>query len=1034
MPRMTAALWGALLVAVCICMEPTAALASPGVEFGVKTFTMSATNEAGAPYTQAGGHPYELTTTIELNTETNTEGREAPVRDPREIAVNPPPGLIGEVPTTPRCPLALFDLSATLCPASTQVGTVETFTTSTVPWVDGVYNLQPVAGHAASFGLTTPVGERYVLTGGVLTGEGYGLTIEDAGIPAVGLYKLKVTLWGVPAEPSHNPQRGQDCAILGPGPGEEFCQGGEESSGDLPTPFLTMPTDCAAGSLTATMEADSWEEPGMLDANGRPDLGGGHWKTAAATMPAVTGCNLLAFEPNVKVTPETTQAGAPVGLDFGLRVPQTDSPSLSATPHVKDVTVALPAGMVISPSSANGLAACSDEQFALSSSEPGVCPRESEVGTVQIVTPALPEQLVGDVFLGSPLCDPCTPVDAQDGHMVRLFVQAIAEGESGVIVKLEGTGSINQQTSQITATFKENPQLPFSELHMRLGGGPRATLANPNICGPATTSADLTPWSAPGVTPEGVQVAGTPDATRSSSYQVTGCLAPQFNPTFTAGMTNNQAGAFSPFTLAFGRGDADEFFGGLSMQLAPGLSGMLSKVSLCKEPQASQGTCGPESVIGHTQVLTGPGAEPFLVTGGQVFITEGYKGAPFGLSIVVPAKAGPYTLAGTTGAGTVVVRGAINIDPHTAALTVTSDPLPASLDGIPLQLKIVNVTIDRPEFTFNPTDCNKLAITGNLSSLEGASVAEPSSFQVTNCAALAFKPGFAASTSAKSSKADGASLTVKLTYPNTPQGTEANIAKVKVDLPKQLPSRLTTLQKACVAAVFNANPAGCPAASNVGTATAITLIFSHPLTGPAYFVSHGGEAFPDLEIVLQGEGVKLILDGKTDIKKGITSSTFRTVPDAPISSFELKLPTGPYSILGTNLPTSAKYSLCGQKLAMPTAFVGQNGAEIHESTPIAVTGCKPAITVVKRSVKGATATISVSVPAAGKLVATGKGLSKASGKASKAGTVTVKLTLTKGEAAFLARHRGRRLKAKIDLRFTPKKGAKLKTTTTVLIG
>ncbi|MGO9248638.1 MAG: hypothetical protein ACLP7W_08600 [Solirubrobacteraceae bacterium] len=219
--------------------------------------------------------------------------------------------------------------------------------------------------------------------------------------------------------------------------------------------------------------------------------------------------------------------------------------------------------------------------------------------------------------------------------------------------------------------------------------------------------------------------------------------------------------------------------------------------------------------------------------------------------------------------------------------------------------------------------------------------------------------------------------------------------------------------RGCPAPVFEANPAGCPAASDVGAASAITPIFSHPLSGPAYFVSHGGQAFPDLEIVLQGEGVTLILDGNTDIKKGITSSIFRSVPDAPITSFELKLPTGPYSILGTNLPASAKYSLCGQKLAMPTAFVGQNGAEIHTSTPISVEGCKPAIRVIKSSVKGNTATIEASVPAAGRLVATGGGLSKATRKASRAGTVTVKLTLTTGEMAFLAKHHGRRLKTTV---------------------
>ena len=405
------------------------------------------------------------------------------------------------------------------------------------------------------------------------------------------------------------------------------------------------------------------------------------------------------------------------------------------------------------------------------------------------------------------------------------------------------------------------------------------------------------------------------------------------------------------------------------------------------------------------------------------------------MSIVTPAVAGPFSL------GDVIVRAAISVNPNTSALTVSSDPLPQIIDGVPLRIQTVNVTIDKPGFMFNPTNCAQQQVTGTITGAlpngsAGSSVAVSSPFAAAGCKDLPFKPTFTVSTQGKTSKADGASLDVKLTSKGGPQagGGEANIRAVKVDLPKQLPSRLTTLQKACTEAQFDANPAGCPAASNVGTASAVTPIFSHPLTGPAYFVSHGGQAFPDLEIVLQGEGITLILDGNTDIKKGITSSIFRSVPDAPITNFELKLPTGPYSILGTNLPASANYSLCGQKLALPTAFVAQNGAEIHESTPLSVSGCKPAITVVKHSVKGGTATIVVSVPAAGRLVATGSGLSRASGKASKAGTVTVKLTLTKGEAAFLAKHHGRKLRAKINLRFTPRKGSRLTTSVTVLIG
>jgi hypothetical protein len=315
---------------------------------------------------------------------------------------------------------------------------------------------------------------------------------------------------------------------------------------------------------------------------------------------------------------------------------------------------------------------------------------------------------------------------------------------------------------------------------------------------------------------------------------------------------------------------------------------------------------------------------PFYVTG-RVYLTSSYNGAPFGLSIVVPALAGPYNL------GTVVVRAAVNVDPHTAALTITSEPLPQILQGVPLLVRAVNVTVDRPNFIINPTNCNPLSVNAMLTSFLGSTMALSEHFQVTNCAALAFAPKFSASTSGKTSRANGASLFVKLSYP---QGRNANIARVKVELPKKLPSRLTTLQKACLASVFNADPANCPAASIVGVARATTPILPVQLSGPAYFVSNGNEAFPDLNILLQGYGVRVDLIGSTYISKsGITSSTFKTVPDVPVTTFELYFPEGPYSALAAN------GNLCKSGLSMPTEFVAQDGAEIHESTKIAVTGC-----------------------------------------------------------------------------------------------
>ena len=582
-----------------------------------------------------------------------------------------------------------------------------------------------------------------------------------------------------------------------------------------------------------------------------------------------------------------------------------------------------------------------DERGLARPATPGSCPRDSLVGTVRVKTPALEEELTGAVYLGAPECmgvdGVCTPEDATDGKMIRLFLQFVGEGEDGIVVKAEGTGSINQQTGQLTFTFSETPQLPFSELKLTLTGGERAALANPRSCGTATTTVDLTPWSTP----------FTPDATPTSSFNVNeNCFGAQFAPSFSAGTTNNQAGEASPLTLAFGRGDEDEFLNGLQLRLPSGLLGVLSKVSLCGEPQAGEGTCGAGSLIGHVSVETGPGADPFVVNGGQVFITGPYKGAPYGLSVVVPAKAGPYTLAGTTGKGTVVVRAAISVNPETSALTVTADPLPTILDGIPLQLRQVYVTIDRPGFTFNPTDCDKLAITATLTSTQATSTGASSPFQVTNCGALKFQPKFTVSTSGKTSRVDGASLDARLTYPQN--YGEANIAQVKVELPKQLPSRLPTLQKACKAAVFEANPADCPVASVVGVVKASTPILASQLSGPVYFVSHGGEAFPSLIMVLQAEGVRVDLVGSTFISKaGVTSTTLKTVPDVPVNSFELFLPEGPTSALTTD------GVLCKSSPVMPTTFIAQDGAVIHESVKIAVTGCpKKAKKIAKQKKRG----------------------------------------------------------------------------------
>lgn len=507
------------------------------------------------------------------------------------------------------------------------------------------------------------------------------------------------------------------------------------------------------------------------------------------------------------------------------------------------------------------------------------------------------------------------------GSLIALYV--VVEG-SGVQIKAAGEVSLNQLTGQLTTRFRNLPQLPYSEMTLNLFGGPRASLV-PDACGLYTTSALLSPWSAPESDPS------IASAEAQSSFTVdSGCNTGEFAPAFTAGTTSNQAGGYSPFVTTFTRQDSEQGLASIQEHIPTGLLGSIAHVPLCGEPQAQEGTCGPESQIGAISVVVGPGTDPFEVPPGRIYLTGPYHGAPFGLSVVVPARGGPFDL------GNVIVRAALQINPQTSAVTVATGPLPLMLQGVPALTRSVTVEINRPEFIFNPTSCNPKTISTTMDGSAGNVASASVRFQATDCATLAFKPRFSASTSGHTSRVDGASLEAKLVYPPAPPGTQANIAKVKVELPKQLPARLTTLQKACPARTFEANPASCPPASVVATASATTPLLPVGLSGPAYFVSYGGAKFPELIVVLQGDGVTVYLHGETFISKsGITSSTFPAVPDVPVGSFQLRFPQGADSALAAN------GDLCTSKLTMPTEFVAQNGARLKQTTKIAVTGCPP---------------------------------------------------------------------------------------------
>jgi hypothetical protein len=998
---------------------------------GIQVFWAGAYDADGNPSTQAGGHPFAALTAFSVNTVRSRSGGIIPAADTRNVNVDLPPGFTANPLVMPRCPQSTITFGnlpgePPACTAATYAGTLIPFVsgfnagagfgaeTGAIPFVDDV----PAPGTAAEF--TTMIGPAMQsVVGSVRAEEDFGVRASAPNIPPV------LKFYGSVAAFNGEPAGAQGRA------------------------FLVNPTDCAQqreeleqGRGPATrIEADTWQQPSVFD-------------KAEDPLPLLTGCQALTSawlgqgpepsneRPSFTFQPTTTRAASPAGATARLHIPQAGLSNMKklATADLKKAIVTLPQGLALNPSSANGLEACSEAQIGyLGSGFPSPnpvrfnelapsCPDGSKLGTFEISTPLLEEKLEGTIYLAAQEENPF-------GSLIALYL-VVESPRFGITLKLGGEVRPDPTTGQLTATFDNNPQLPFEDLtlHFR-GGGGRSELATPEVCGHYQTTGSLTPWSAESGEAAQIEEQGF---TVSSGCAASPASRP-FAPSFEAGTSNPVAGAYSPLVIKVNRDDGEQELTKLNFTLPEGLIGNLASAPYCSDAaieaaraksgrseQASP-SCPAASQIGSVDAAAGVGSEPIHV-GGHAYMAGPYEGAPLSAVVITPAVAGPFDL------GDVVVRAPLFVNSTTAQITAKSDALPTILKGIPLKLRSVAITLDRSNFTLNPTSCAAMTVTASIGSSNGATANPSNRFQVGGCTGLPFKPTLSATTQGKASKANGASLVVKIAA----KPGEANIGKVNLQLPLQLPSRLTTLQKACTEAQFNINPAACPADSVIGSATAHTPILQVPLSGPAYLVSHGNAAFPDVEFMLQanerGGNIEIVLDGGTQIKKGITYSNFETVPDAPISSFETVLPTGPHSILTTNLPASDNYNLCGQALKMPTTLTGQNGAVLKQSTPIAVTGCPPSIKVMKHTVKGKTATFVVSVPSAGKLTAKGAGLTSAAKTVSAAKSITLKVKLNKKEQAFLARHPHRKLKLHVKLQFTPKKGARLSTSVAVLIG
>lgn len=954
-------------------------IAEEATRFGVEKYAMKAEEESGSVDQQAGSHPFQLTTNVNLN----ENAFEEPALLPRNLDFGLPAGLIGNPSSTRtpagetvKCTEKQFDTfipqkmhqitgEQNECPAASAVGVAVVEVAEPIDFEKGpdvitvpVFNLQAAEGEPARLGFAA-VKVPVVLETSVATGSDYHITVGVHNATQYGgVIKSTVIVWGTPGESVHNDARGWLCA--GAGTTEAVCanqvkqeeaEQKEAGEGHI-KPFLQMPTQCTS-PLTAPMTAEAWKPFPVVSK-----------ETEFTTT--LTGCDKLSVEPSIKTELGTANTSTPTGMTVTIKVPQTETPGTLVPSAIKSTAVTLPQGVVLNPGAANGLGTCSalqigllpgfeeskqleNDHFSPTASECGPASEElqeshfgeptpspeaspAKVGTVMIKSPDLEAPLYGSVYLASENTNPFEPP-------LVLYIVAYSK-KMGVRVKLAGTVYPDPTTGQITSVFENTPQVPFEEFKLSFFSDHRQSLVSPQYCGTYTSSASFTPWSGKAPVPAGssFEIKNGPGG---SPCPGNGPLP--FTPGFDAHSESAQAGAFTPFSLSVGVPDGHQYLTSLTAHLPAGMAAMLSSITPCPIALADVAQCPAGSQIGHSTTESGLGGEPYTLPG-NVFLTTGFDGAPFGISVDTNAHAGPFNL------GQIVANSTITVNRSTAAVTVNAvesrlidahgsnvigtTPLPTMVKGVPVQLKAVNVTVDRPGFQFNPTNCDPKAVEATLGGAQGGVVNTGSRFQVGNCTSLPFSPGLAIRTDGPISRAYGINFVVNVT--SSPG--QANIMKTRLVIPAAMPSRQSTIKQACPEAVFNANPASCDEGSNVGYAIVHTPVLKSPLTGPAYLVSHGGAAFPDVEFVLQGEGIELILDGQTNIHLGVTTSTFNSVPDAPVSSFEAVLPAGPHSALAGYVG-GENTTFCGTTQTVPTTITGQNGVVIERTTPVTLSKC-----------------------------------------------------------------------------------------------
>jgi hypothetical protein len=869
---------------------------------GTVAFWAGAFTAEGKPATQAASHPYSALTYFVLNTTRGPSGQIAPVGLAKNIYVDVPPGFLGNPMVTERCPQSQITCPSPTPPHAPQ--TIGALTVSTGFGLEGTFtttplsNDVPVWGSAAQF-TTKIVAPLQTLLASLRSEEDFGVRIfaPHAASNVAKLFKSYAVLEGFPA-------------------------------GAHGKPFLTLQSDCAEEAReqrSVKGEFSTWQQPGVFS----------HFEVS---QPQVSGCSKLEFTPYNRKTkegqvafsfqPNVSGGSSPTGATAHLHIDQSGltDPAKLATPPLKRSVVALPAGLGLNPSSANGLEGCSEAQIGYKgpgalpnptrfNEAPVSCPDGSKLGTVEAVTPLLEEPLMGTIYLAAQEENPF-------GSLIGLYL-VFESPRFGITLKLPGRVDPDPATGQLTATFDYNPQQPLEDLTLKFpGGGPQSALATPEVCGTYTTKGEWTPWSAP--------ESGPPAQTESSFEVQEGCAESaserSFEPSFEATTTEPVAGGFSPLVIKVARGDGEQELRSLDFTLPPGLTGKLAGIATCSDAavaaaegksgrtEQSSPSCPASSQLGTVDTAAGVGSEPFHAQG-KLYLAGPYKGAPLSSVAITPAVAGPFDL------GNVVVRAPLYVNPETAQLTAKSDPIPTILRGIPLKVRSVAIDVDRSQFILNPTNCEAMKATASIVGSNGATATPRNRFQVGGCDKLKFGPKLKLALKGGVRRNGNPALTATLTQ----SAGQANIGKVQVALPHSEFLDQSHIRTVCTRVQFAADH--CPQGAIYGQAEAITPLLDQPLTGNVYLRSSSNK-LPDLVVALKGppsQPIEVDLDGRVDSIHGGIRNTFELVPDAPVSKFVLRMQGGKKGLLVNSR------NLCATPSHANVQFVGQNGMSASQS-------------------------------------------------------------------------------------------------------